>query len=142
MASLNCFAQSLGSQPLIKPVAMSTAGLVIAFFQATLWGIGVKAANVAKTTTIKPPRTRPNTKPKKRSVRLKPADKIIFCTTPPNKPQTIKVKTNKIKKLNPKMVGVARAGQKGWGPSNKYPSDLVLLDGPEVTMYLLRESAK
>lgn len=47
-----------------------------------------------------------------------------------------------IKKLNPKMVGVARAGQKGWGPSNKYPSDLVLLDGPEVTMYLLRESAK
>ena len=47
-----------------------------------------------------------------------------------------------VKKLNPKMVGVARLGKNAWGPSNKYPSDLVLLDGPEVTMYCLRESAK
>jgi hypothetical protein len=47
-----------------------------------------------------------------------------------------------VKKLNPKMVGVSRLGKNSWGPSNKYPSDLVLLDGPEVTMYLLRESSK
>ena len=47
-----------------------------------------------------------------------------------------------IKKLNPKMLGVARVGKNNWGPSNKYPSDVVLLDGPEVAMYLLRESGK
>ena len=45
-----------------------------------------------------------------------------------------------VKKLNPKMVGVAMVGKRAWGPSNKYPSDLVLLDGPEVTMYLLKNS--
>lgn len=45
-----------------------------------------------------------------------------------------------IKKLNPKMVGVVRVGKSSWGPSNKYPSDLVLLDGPEVTMYLIKQA--
>lgn len=45
-----------------------------------------------------------------------------------------------VKKLNPKMVGVAMLGKHKWGPSNKYPSDLVLLEGPEVTMYLLKNS--
>jgi len=45
-----------------------------------------------------------------------------------------------VKKLNPKMVGVERLGKKYWGPSNKYPNDLVLLDGPEVTMYLIKNS--
>jgi hypothetical protein len=45
-----------------------------------------------------------------------------------------------VKKLNPKMIGVERLGKKGWGPSNKYPNDLVLLDGPEVTMYLIKHS--
>ncbi len=47
-----------------------------------------------------------------------------------------------IKKLNPKMIGVARVGSRSKSTNNKYPGDLVLLDGPEVTMYLLRESAK
>ena len=48
-----------------------------------------------------------------------------------------------IKKLNPKLVGVAHLGQRSaWrGNSNKYPSDLVLLDGPEVTMYLIKNSS-
>ena len=46
-----------------------------------------------------------------------------------------------VKKLNPKMVGVSRLGKNNWGPSNKYPSDIVLLDGPEVTMYLIKNSA-
>lgn len=45
-----------------------------------------------------------------------------------------------IKKINPKMVGVAQLGKKSWGPKNKYPSDCVLLDGPEVSIYLLKES--
>jgi len=46
-----------------------------------------------------------------------------------------------IKKINPKMVGVAQLGKKSWGPKNKYPQDCVLLEGPEVTMYLLKSSA-
>lgn len=44
-----------------------------------------------------------------------------------------------VKKLNPKMVGVAQLGR-GWGPKNKYPGDLVLLEGPEVSMYLLKNA--
>ena len=44
-----------------------------------------------------------------------------------------------IKKLNPKMLKVVRVGTRyarsdGY---NKYPSECVLLDGPEVTMFLL-----
>lgn len=45
-----------------------------------------------------------------------------------------------IKKLNPKMVGVSALGKaRTWGSAkNKYPMDCVRLDGPEVTMYLLK----
>ena len=44
-----------------------------------------------------------------------------------------------IKKLNPKMVKVAKLGSKFKSDgNNKYPTDLVLLDGPEVSMYLLK----
>jgi len=46
-----------------------------------------------------------------------------------------------IKKLNPKMIGVATLGKRA-STSNKYPQDLVVVDGPEVTMYLLKMSAK
>jgi len=45
-----------------------------------------------------------------------------------------------IKKINPKMIGVVKPKSK-W-QRNKYPQDMVLLDGPEVSMYLLKESAK
>ena len=47
-----------------------------------------------------------------------------------------------VKKLNPKLVGIGYLGKKSsWrGNSNKYPDDLVLLDGPEVTMYLIKNS--
>jgi hypothetical protein len=46
-----------------------------------------------------------------------------------------------IKKINPKMIKVFEAGRansKWYSGSNKYPQDLVKIDGPEVTMYLLR----
>jgi hypothetical protein len=46
-----------------------------------------------------------------------------------------------VKKLNPKMVKVHEAGRtssKYYTGSNKYPSDLVKVDGPEVTIYLLK----
>lgn len=41
-----------------------------------------------------------------------------------------------IDKLNPKMVGVKRPGQ-SWR-QNKYPQDLVKVDGPEAMVYLLK----
>ena len=46
-----------------------------------------------------------------------------------------------ITKLNPKMIRVARVGHRAsqWntGEHNKYSSECALLDGPDVTMYLL-----
>jgi hypothetical protein len=48
-----------------------------------------------------------------------------------------------VKKLNPKMIKVQEAGRansKWYSGSNKYPGDLVKVDGPEVTMYLLRQN--
>jgi hypothetical protein len=47
-----------------------------------------------------------------------------------------------VKKLNPKMIKVVPVGTKhrsSW--SNKYPQDIVVVDGPEVTMYLLKMNA-
>jgi hypothetical protein len=59
-------------------------------------------------------------------------------------PSTNRLDIGTIKKLNPKMVNVWRVGATpnfGWyRGSNKYPNDLVLLDGPEVTIYLLKKS--
>lgn len=43
-----------------------------------------------------------------------------------------------ITKLNPKMVKVRRVGSSYNWEQNKYPSDLVRVHGPEVTMYLLK----
>lgn len=48
-----------------------------------------------------------------------------------------------VKKLNPKMVKVWEAGRetgRWYSGSNKYPGDLVKVDGPEVTMYLLKKT--
>jgi hypothetical protein len=50
-----------------------------------------------------------------------------------------------IKKLNPKMVKVVKVGAKSWYASNgtnKYPEDLVKLDGVDVTMYLLKNAGE
>ena len=46
-----------------------------------------------------------------------------------------------VKKINPKMIKVMEVGRsasKWYNGSNKYPQDLVKIDGPEVTMYLLK----
>jgi hypothetical protein len=50
----------------------------------------------------------------------------------------------KVVKLNPKMVSVSRIPDKyrKWGgESRKYSCDLVLVEGKDVTMYILRNSA-
>jgi hypothetical protein len=43
-----------------------------------------------------------------------------------------------VKKLNPKMIGVGRIKSKY--SQNKYPEDIVRIEGPEVSMYLLKNS--
>ena len=58
-------------------------------------------------------------------------------------PQSNSMRIGKIAKLNPKMIGVKRIGNKGWGSEkNKYPSDCVKLDGPEVTMFIIKNAGE
>lgn len=58
-------------------------------------------------------------------------------------PQKNSLVVGTIKKFNPKMIKVARVPAGSWGGEiNKYPSDLVKVDGPEVTMFLIKNSSK
>ena len=43
-----------------------------------------------------------------------------------------------IKKLNPKMLKVTELGSQYRSEYNKYSSECVLLEGPEVSLYLLK----
>ena len=45
-----------------------------------------------------------------------------------------------VAKINPKMVGVKGVSAR-WGDCNKYPAELVKVNGAEVTMYLLKKTA-
>lgn len=47
-----------------------------------------------------------------------------------------------ITKINPKMLKVTAVGAKGYWArgTNKYPEDLIKLNGEEVTMYLLKNA--
>jgi hypothetical protein len=45
-----------------------------------------------------------------------------------------------VTKLNPKMVKVARIPSRSNWEQNKYPSDMVVVPGADVTMYLLKSS--
>ena len=48
-----------------------------------------------------------------------------------------------VKKINPKMIGVRRIGKNGWGSEkNKYPIDCVKLEGPEVTMFIIKNAGE
>lgn len=57
-------------------------------------------------------------------------------------PQSNSLIVGTIKKFNPKMIKVAKVPYSGrWGSeSNKYPSDLVKVEGPEVTMFLIKNA--
>jgi hypothetical protein len=57
-------------------------------------------------------------------------------------PQSNSLIVGTVRKFNPKMIGVTRIDGSWARESNKYPSDLVKVSGPEVTMYLIRASAK
>ena len=56
-----------------------------------------------------------------------------------------KLHVGKVIKLNPKMVKVRLLNTKttNWynGEHNKYPSDMALIDGEYLTMYILKNSA-
>lgn len=49
-----------------------------------------------------------------------------------------------VKKLNPKMIGISKFNDvsRSWGKAttNKYPNDCLVIDGPRVTMYLIKNS--
>lgn len=49
----------------------------------------------------------------------------------------------KIIKLNPKMLGVQKVSneRRGARQANIYPADMVLLEGSDVTFYILKNSA-
>lgn len=54
-------------------------------------------------------------------------------------PQSNSMRIGKIVKINPKMISVKELSSKGWrSDALKYPDDLVKVQGPEVTMYLLK----
>jgi hypothetical protein len=59
-------------------------------------------------------------------------------------PSSNNLDIGKVVKITPKMVLVSRIPDKyrKWGgESRKYPCDLVLVEGKDVTMYILRNSA-
>jgi hypothetical protein len=71
---------------------------------------------------------------------LKVGDAVVY-------PQHNNLIVGTVKKINNIMVGVMELGAKpGWrgltSNTNKYPIDLVIVDGAEVTMYILKNSSK
>lgn len=43
-----------------------------------------------------------------------------------------------VKKINPKMINVVAVGS-SW-PDRKYPTDVLVVDDPKITMYLLKHN--
>jgi hypothetical protein len=67
---------------------------------------------------------------------LKEGDCVVY-------PSHNSLSVGTVKKLNPKMVKVVPVGTKYRSSgSNKYPNDIVVVEGAEVTMYLLKMNAK
>lgn len=57
-------------------------------------------------------------------------------------PESNSLRIGTVIKINPKMVKVKGLGTTGYWArgTNKYPDDIVKLEGEEVTMYLLRHT--
>jgi hypothetical protein len=43
-----------------------------------------------------------------------------------------------VKKINPKMINVVAVGRRV--PDRKYPTDLLVVDDPKITMYMLKHT--
>ena len=56
-------------------------------------------------------------------------------------PESNSLSIGTIIKLNPKMVKIVKVGATGYWArgTNKYPNDIIKLDGEDVTLYLLRQ---
>lgn len=58
-------------------------------------------------------------------------------------PQSNNMQIGKVAKINPKMISVKSLTKNGWRSETlKYPQDLVKVQGPEVTMYLLTRTSQ
>lgn len=59
-------------------------------------------------------------------------------------PSSNSLNVGTIKKFNPKMITVLEVPTGKWRgtESNKYPHDIVKVDGPEVTMFLIKKAGE
>jgi hypothetical protein len=53
-------------------------------------------------------------------------------------PDHSRLKIAVVKKVNPKMINVVAVGR-SW-PDRKYPSDLLVVDDPKITLYMLKHN--
>lgn len=53
-------------------------------------------------------------------------------------PDNNSLNIGKVKKINPKMIGIEKLNSKYQGYYNKYPVDCVIVDSQDVTMWLLK----
>jgi hypothetical protein len=60
---------------------------------------------------------------------IKVGDTVVY-------PSHNSLKIAVVKKINPKMINVVAVGR-SW-PDKKYPTDLLIVDDPKITMYLLK----
>jgi len=65
---------------------------------------------------------------------LKLGDSVVY-------PDHNRMKIGTVKKLTPKMVNVKEIGRH-WSenPDRKYPQELLVVDDPKLTMYILKNS--
>lgn len=62
---------------------------------------------------------------------LKEGDSVVY-------PSNNNMRIGTVTKLNPKMVNVVALGRKY--PDRKYPSEILVVDDPKITMYILKNS--
>jgi len=65
---------------------------------------------------------------------LKLGDSVVY-------PDHNRMKIGTVKKLTPKMVNVKEIGRsRTENPDRKYPQELLVVDDPKLTMYILKNS--
>ena len=65
---------------------------------------------------------------------LKLGDSVVY-------PNHNRMKIGTVKKLTPKMVNVKEIGRsRTENPDRKYPQELLVVDDPKLTMYILKNS--
>jgi hypothetical protein len=62
---------------------------------------------------------------------IKVGDTVVY-------PSQNNLKIATVKKINPKMISVVAVGRT-W-PDRKYPEDLLVVDDPKITLYMLKHN--